>query len=162
MVERLLEFEAFCECALQTAFVDPQTKQPNREFSYTLTDAFTYGFKARMNKPAELIAKHLDRIQTIRMDPGHFTIVHGRGGYFWSVAHPMTLKKATLEKLKEDYDPELGMGDHTFNDLALSRDLLYEYHSRLPGDMYERQYEPACPLPLSPRNAYCAKATPMQ
>ena len=29
-----------------------------------------------------------------------------------------------------EYDPELGMGDRMFNDLALSRDVLREYRSR--------------------------------
>ena len=29
------------------------------------------------------------------------------------------------------YDPEFGQGDHMFNDLALSREILREFHSRL-------------------------------
>ena len=62
MIERLLEFKAFSDRALQTAFIDPKTQEPNRTFSYALTDAFAFGFKARRNKPAELIAKHLDRL----------------------------------------------------------------------------------------------------
>jgi cullin-4 len=30
-----------------------------------------------------------------------------------------------------DYDPEFGMGDHMFNDLALSREILREFHNRI-------------------------------
>ena len=30
-----------------------------------------------------------------------------------------------------EYDPEFGMGDHMFRDLALSRDTMVEYHERI-------------------------------
>ena len=30
------------------------------------------------------------------------------------------------------YDPEFGQGDHMFNDLALSREVLREFHNRIP------------------------------
>ena len=30
-----------------------------------------------------------------------------------------------------EYDPEFGMGDHMFRDLALSRDMMVEYHERI-------------------------------
>lgn len=33
-----------------------------------------------------------------------------------------------------EYDPEFGMGDHMFKDLALSRDRMREYHDRLDED----------------------------
>jgi cullin-4 len=33
-----------------------------------------------------------------------------------------------------EYDPEFGMGDHMFNDLALSRDIMREYHARIADD----------------------------
>jgi cullin-4 len=33
-----------------------------------------------------------------------------------------------------EYDPEFGMGDHMFNDLALSREMMRSYHSRLAPD----------------------------
>ena len=62
MIERLLEFKSFSDKALQTAFIDPKNQEPNQTFSYALTDAFAFGFKARKNKPAELIAKYLDRL----------------------------------------------------------------------------------------------------
>ncbi|KAI5992563.1 Cullin family-domain-containing protein [Pisolithus marmoratus] len=164
MIERLLEFKAFCEGALQTAFVDPQTKQPNREFSYALTDAFAYGFKARKNKPAELIAKHLDRLmrrgqrdtsdvefeQLLDSVLGLYRYTDDkdvfRTFYHRALSRRLLLErsasddfeKAMLKKLKEDYDPEFGMGDHMFTDLALSRDLLYEYRNRLPEGASQR------------------------
>ena len=84
---RLLWFKAFADKLVATCFVDvvspplgaaapqphassstapaapapPPTVQPNREFSYGLIDAFQAGFKARHNKPAEMIAKHMDK-----------------------------------------------------------------------------------------------------
>lgn len=88
MVPRLLEFKAFCDKLVTRAFVDeiapiasaptpsashassssapapappPAATQPNKDFTYALSDAFAAGFKARRNKPAELIAKHMDR-----------------------------------------------------------------------------------------------------
>ncbi|KAI6137208.1 Cullin family-domain-containing protein [Pisolithus sp. B1] len=140
MIERLLEFKVFCEEALQTAFIDPQTNQPNREFSYALTDAFAYGFKARKNKPAELIAKHLDRLMRrgqrdmsdrIQTDKDARRLLLERSA-------SDDFEKAMLKKLKEKYDPEFGMGDHMFNDLALSRDLLHEYRGRLAEGSRQR------------------------
>lgn len=77
MVQRLLEFRAFADKVLHTAFVDQapispaaSTSQhqldlqtvPNQEFTYAMADAFQAGFKSRRNKPAEMIAKYLDKI----------------------------------------------------------------------------------------------------
>jgi cullin 4 len=83
MVDRLLICKAHCDQVVSEAFYNevrvpravpskPSTsaatddgplvqRVPNREFGYALTDAFAEGFKARRNKPAEMIAKHLDR-----------------------------------------------------------------------------------------------------
>lgn len=33
-----------------------------------------------------------------------------------------------------EYDPEFGMGEEMFKDLALSRESISEYHSKLPED----------------------------
>ncbi|KAL4069083.1 Cullin family-domain-containing protein [Scleroderma citrinum] len=160
MIERLLEFKAFSDRALQTAFIDPKTQQPNKDFSYALTDAFALGFKARRNKPAELIAKHLDRLmrrgQRDMSDSDFDALLDSvlglyrytddkdvfRTFYHRALARRLLLErsasddfeKAMLKKLKEMYDPEFGMGDHMFNDLALSRDILREYRNRLPDD----------------------------
>lgn len=88
MVQRLLELKSAADDAIARAFIDdkPETPQattyprptpdtpanskpggastiarvPNRQFVYALSDAFTVGFKARRNKPAEMIAKYLD------------------------------------------------------------------------------------------------------
>ena len=91
MVQRLLDFKAFADDLVQTVFVDPISTPshpsnqptastsairqdnsaerphnkpygvPNRDFSYGLIDAFQAGFKARRNKPAEMIAKQMDK-----------------------------------------------------------------------------------------------------
>lgn len=79
MVERLLKFKAFAEKAAKTAFVDytplsptdgasssknaPQKYKgvPNLDYDYAIRDGFQAGFSKRRNKPAEMIAKYLDR-----------------------------------------------------------------------------------------------------
>lgn len=83
MVDRLLVFKRNCTTVVTKAFYDevpiakvtpskpstsmdaddgPTTERlANREFGYAITDAFAEGFKARRNKPAEMIAKYLDR-----------------------------------------------------------------------------------------------------
>jgi len=78
MVERLLGFKAFAEKAANMAFVDytpssangastssntPQRYKstPNIDYDYAIRDGFQAGFSKRRNKPAEMIAKYLDR-----------------------------------------------------------------------------------------------------
>ena len=78
MVERLLRFKEFAEKAANTAFVDyspsstngastshnaPQQYKatPNVEYDYAIRDGFQAGFSKRRSKPAEMIAKYLDR-----------------------------------------------------------------------------------------------------
>lgn len=56
MVDRLISFKAFGHTTLTTSF------SSSRDFAYALQDAFTTGFKARRIKPAEMIAKHVDRL----------------------------------------------------------------------------------------------------
>jgi cullin-4 len=43
-------------------------------------------------------------------------------------------ERSILKKLKEQYDPEFGMGEEMFKDLALSRESMREYHSKLDED----------------------------
>lgn len=91
MVQLLLDFKVLADSTVSTAFVDnleaPTSKtagssntaaaastsnappsnaassaQINQDFSYALVDAFQTGFKARRNKPAEMIAKYIDKI----------------------------------------------------------------------------------------------------
>jgi cullin 4 len=80
MVPRLLEFKALADKAINFAFVNEEgvpptgsftppvastsdlpVKLPDQDFVYALTDAFGVGFKTRRNKPAEMIAKYLDK-----------------------------------------------------------------------------------------------------
>ena len=79
MVPRLLEFKALADKAMNFAFVcekdvpsvtattpvasisELPVKIPDQGFVYALTDAFAVGFKTRRNKPAEMIAKYLDK-----------------------------------------------------------------------------------------------------
>ncbi|KAF9012551.1 Cullin family-domain-containing protein [Cyathus striatus] len=180
MVPRLLALKAFADKAIAAVFVDekpaaPSTtnnhnnhgaststpcKVPNQEFIYALSDAFTMGFKARRNKPAEMIAKHLDKL--MRKGQGAMSDVEFesmldaalalyrftddkdvfRTFYHRSLAKRLLLEKsasddfeaAMLKKLKEKYDPEFGMGEDMFKDLALSREMMKEYHSKLAED----------------------------
>ncbi|KAG1746967.1 Cullin family-domain-containing protein [Suillus lakei] len=160
MVNRLLEFKSFADTTLKEAFVNPSTKQNNQDFSYGLIDAFTKGFKARRNKPAEQIAKHVDRLmrhgQRSMSDAAFEALLDAalalyrftddkdvfRTFYHRALAKRLLLErsasddfeKAMLKKLKEKYDPEFGMGDHMFNDLALSRDIMREYYARIRDD----------------------------
>ncbi|KNZ75711.1 Cullin-4B [Termitomyces sp. J132] len=165
MVERLLEFKRLADDIITTAFLDEKaslsssaiTTQPNNEFIYALGDAFTTGFKARRNKPAEMIAKYLDRImrkgQGASTDMEFEAILDSalalyrytedkdvfRTFYHRSLAKRLLLQRsasddfevAMLKKLKEQYDPEFGMGEDMFKDLALSRESVKEYHSKL-------------------------------
>ncbi|KAJ8589085.1 Cullin-domain-containing protein [Rhizopogon salebrosus TDB-379] len=160
MVDRLLQFKSFADIVLNEAFLDPSTNQTNQDFAYALIDAFAKGFKARRNKPAELIAKHVDRLmrhgQRGMSDAAFEALLDAalalyrftddkdvfRTFYHRALAKRLLLErsasddfeKAMLKKLKERYDPEFGMGDHMFNDLALSRDVMREYHARIADD----------------------------
>ncbi|KAI6096574.1 hypothetical protein EDD16DRAFT_1672061 [Pisolithus croceorrhizus] len=149
MIERTAGVsKSFVKRHFRPQFIDPQTKQPNREFLLRTYRLLSHtGSRHGRNKPAELIAKHLDRLMRRGqrdmsdvefdqlLDSGHF--------YHRALARRLLLErsasddfeKAMLKKLKEKYDPEFGMGDHMFNDLALSRDLLHEYRGRLAEGM---------------------------
>ncbi|KAF9555850.1 Cullin-4B [Agrocybe pediades] len=192
MVQRLLDFKKLADDAIFTSFLadvvevhttssaDHPTspppapvasasqlppKQPDQQFLYALTDAFTMGFKARRSKPAEMIAKYLDK--AMRKGQGkasdaefqefldralslyRFTDDKDvfRTFYHRSLAKRLLLaksasddfEKAMLKKLKENYDPEFGMGEDMFKDLALSRESMREYHEKLPEDSAGRK-----------------------
>ncbi|KAG6890869.1 hypothetical protein C0992_012005 [Termitomyces sp. T32_za158] len=136
------------------------TTQTNNDFIYALGDAFTLGFKMRRNKPSEMIAKYLDRVmrkgQGASTDAEFEAVLDSalalyrytedkdvfRTFYHRSLAKRLLLQKsasddfeaAMLKKLKEQYDPEFGMGEDMFKDLALSREFVKEYHSKLDVD----------------------------
>ncbi len=85
MVQRLLKTKASADEAISSCFVcekpvankptssiinsstpapstsDKPQKQPDQDFIYALADAFTSAFKKRKSKPAEMIAKYLDK-----------------------------------------------------------------------------------------------------
>ncbi|KAH8101424.1 Cullin-domain-containing protein [Cristinia sonorae] len=176
MVQSLLTFKDFANSLVATTFanthhpppalvkleddtkmiIDPDpTFSPRQEFQYALSDSFRRGFKQRRNKPAEMLAKHVDRAmrkgQQGRKDEEfedeldrvlelyRFTDDKDvfRTFYHKALAKRLLLEKsasddfekAMLKKLKEQYDPEFSMGDHMFNDLALSRDSMREYYT---------------------------------
>ncbi|KAI0033636.1 Cullin [Vararia minispora EC-137] len=151
MIDRLLEFKRVCDAAVEGSF-----RGPLRNYAYALTDGFTAGFLARRRAPAEMLAKHVDRL----MRKGHEGASDEEFGkkldsvlalyrftddkdvfrtfYHRSLSRRLLLgrsasddfEKAVLKKLKEQYDPEFSMGDQMFSDLMLSRDMMREYHDR--------------------------------
>ncbi|TFY64269.1 hypothetical protein EVG20_g6008 [Dentipellis fragilis] len=172
MVDRLLEFKEFVDATRTGAFVNappaslasssaaPVPVVVNKDFRYAQDDAFALGFKARRNKPAEMIAKHVDRLMRkgqrgasdeafeAQLDAAlalyRFTDDKDvfRTFYHRALAKRLLLErsasddfeKAMLKKLKEQYDPDFSMGDQMFTDLALSRESMREYHGKLPKD----------------------------
>ncbi|KAF9527911.1 Cullin family-domain-containing protein [Crepidotus variabilis] len=183
MVDRLLDFKALANEAINTCFlVDtvqvnvtasatntalprPSTSQipaqaPDQTLIYTLTDAFTAGFKTRRSRPAEMLAKYVDKamrkgqgkssdvafMQTLDKVLALYRFTDDkdvfRTFYHRSLAKRLLLEKsasddfekAILKKLKEEYDPEFGLGEEMFKDIALSREAMNTYHARLPPE----------------------------
>ncbi|KAL0950552.1 hypothetical protein HGRIS_007358 [Hohenbuehelia grisea] len=174
MVQRLLDFKAAADTAVKNAFLDVPTAdmastaastsaaaedahKPNQDFVYALERGFRTGFKARRIRPAELIAKYLDKAmrrgQGASTDDTFQALLDSvlalyrftddkdvfRTFYHRSLAKRLLLEKsasddfekAMLAKLKEQYDAEFGMGEEMFKDLALSRDSMRQYHETL-------------------------------
>ncbi|KAH9850620.1 Cullin-domain-containing protein [Lenzites betulinus] len=173
MVTRLLELKAFCDKLLAEAFIDelpplasatqpststkpapaPPPARPNKDVTYALEDAFRAGFKARRNKPAEMLAKHLDRAmrrgQKGKRDEDYAAELDAvlalyrftedkdvfRAFYQRALARRLLLgrsasddfERAVLKKLRDQYDSEFGTSDGMFTDLALSRDLMNDF-----------------------------------
>jgi cullin 4 len=81
MINLLLELKTFVDDVIENAFTDPNPTTPPsskaeskqslkktvtstkllKDFVYAASDAFTAGFATRPSKPAELLARHLDR-----------------------------------------------------------------------------------------------------
>lgn len=83
MVQRLLDFKALADQAVSSCFLCEKNvvvkstsdnidskltsqsqisaKQPDQDFVYAVIDSFAMGFKARRSKPAEMIAKYIDK-----------------------------------------------------------------------------------------------------
>ncbi|KAI0662359.1 Cullin-domain-containing protein [Cubamyces menziesii] len=189
MIPRLLDFKAFTDKLISQAFVDevpplagarstpsqasssktpipaPPTPitHPNQEFRNALRDGFSAGFKTRRNKPAEMIAKHLDKAmrrgqkgkrdedfeaeldEVLALYPFTDEKDVFRAFYQRALAKRLLLgrsasddfERAVLKKLKEKHDPEFGTSDNMFTDLALSRDLMQDFleYKRKKGDI---------------------------
>src|SRR5258708_23795045 len=58
MVERLLELKSNASLTYSFAISSSSCK----DFQYALHDAFSDGFKKRLTKPAEMIARHIDKL----------------------------------------------------------------------------------------------------
>ncbi|KAG6844878.1 hypothetical protein H0H87_002823 [Tephrocybe sp. NHM501043] len=168
MVERLLEFKSLADEVISTTFVDEKASlsssavitSRNPEFIYALGDAFSIGFKARRNKPAEMIAKYIDHAMrkgqnALSQDEYEATLDAAlalyrftddkdvfRTFYHRSLAKRLLLQKSAsdeveasmLKKLREQYDPDFGMGEDMFKDLQLSRDAMRDYHMKLDSN----------------------------
>ncbi|KAJ3547369.1 hypothetical protein NMY22_g1674 [Coprinellus aureogranulatus] len=174
MVPRLLELKSQVENTISKAFLvsdcptaqkgstsTPPKPQSDPNFVNAMNDAFTLGFRARRNKPAEMIARYLH--QQLRKgqkglsDEEFEKVLEAalalyrfsddkdvfRTFYHRSLAKRLLSGSSAsddfeanmLKKLKEKYDPEFGMGEDMFKDLKLSKDLMSAYHSILPpGD----------------------------
>ena len=59
MVERLVAFKSSASAPLSLAVSPPDVA---KDFEYAQHDAFASGFKKRRNKPAEVIARHIDKL----------------------------------------------------------------------------------------------------
>ncbi|KAJ7225886.1 Cullin-4B [Mycena pura] len=188
MVQRLLDCHALARSTIDACFLRepvyvPETqsqasskagstsmvpaKLPKQEFVYALSDAFAMGFKVRRNKPAEMIARHLDKLmrkgQGAMSDVAFNALLERalrlyrftedkdvfRKFYLRALSKRLLLEKsashdfeaAVLKKLKEEYDPEFSMGGEMFSDLDLSRDMMAEYHSKFPYDSEKQKLQ---------------------
>ncbi|KAJ6574719.1 Cullin-4B [Mycena capillaripes] len=187
MVQRLLDCHALADYAIRECFLEEPVhittvesdaatteagstsaiplKQPKQEFLYALSDAFTVGFRSRRKKPAELIARHLDKLmrkgqgamsdaefnELLVLALGLYRFTDDkdvfRTFYLRALGKRLLLEKsashdfenAVLKKLKDEYDPEFSMGGEMFRDLALSREAMVEYHAKLPRDSEGRK-----------------------
>ncbi|KAF5354391.1 hypothetical protein D9758_010797 [Tetrapyrgos nigripes] len=99
----------------------PPTQTPNKDFFYA------QGFKAHRSKPAEMIARYLDK-----------AMQKGQGAQS-TKEYERTLDKAVGEEVvdweecelgcgaENGYDPKFDLGESMFNDLKLLEDLMREY-----------------------------------
>ncbi|KAF5346390.1 hypothetical protein D9758_012739 [Tetrapyrgos nigripes] len=105
----------------------PPTQTPNKDFFYAHTDAFTQGFKARRSKPAEMIARYLDK--AMRKEQGAQSTKEYEGMLDKAVGEEVVdWEECELGCGAENgYNPEFDLGESMFNDLKLSEDLMREY-----------------------------------
>ncbi|TFK28425.1 Cullin-4B [Coprinopsis marcescibilis] len=172
MVTRLLKLKDLCDRNITQAFVQVSSspdasktttsaaavvEKPDQEFIYALSDAFNLGFRARRNKPAEMIAKYLDKqlrkgqkgvadeafeAELDKVLPLYRSTEDKdvfRTFYHRMLAKRLLLGKSAsedvekrmLRELKDKYDPEFGTAEDMFKDLKLSKEMMDEYHSRV-------------------------------
>ncbi|KAF9053924.1 Cullin-4B [Hymenopellis radicata] len=168
MVARLLDFNVLCQRALTDAFADVHPSSTNMtanaKFRQTVHDGFRTGFQKRKNKPAEMIAKYLDKI--MRRGQGDKTdkVFHDmldaalalyrftddkdvfRMFYHRQLARRLLMGRSAsndiememLKKLKTGYDAEFGVGEEMFKDLSLSREMVREWHDKFQPGSPER------------------------
>ena len=164
MVTRLLDFNQICQHALSNCFVDVDPASTrlvtNAKFNQAVEEGFRAGFLRRQNKPAEMIAKYLDKTMRKGQKGATDVVFHGlldaalalyrftndkdvfRTFYHHRLAKRILtdrsasndIEQEMLKKLKNDYDAEFSVGEDMFKDLALSRDMMLEWHATLPAD----------------------------
>ncbi|KAK7047188.1 hypothetical protein VNI00_006854 [Paramarasmius palmivorus] len=174
MVEHLLESKNLAETVMKTSFLTenlsqastaaststPVPKRPDPDFIHALNDAFASGFKARRKKPAEAIAKHLDKLlrkgQGSTSDAEYEALLDSvlslyrysddkdvfRTFYHRQLAKRLLLgrsasdaiEKDMLKKLRDNYDAEFDQAQNMFTDLELAKEMMEDYHSKLPPD----------------------------
>ena len=173
MVPRLLEFKSFIDECLKVAFED------NKQFKHAVADSFLSGFKQRRIKPAEMIAKTLDRemrrgqkgesddeysqrldkilsLYSYTQDKDVFRTFYHRAlakRLLTQRSASDDFERTVLKKLKDNYDPEFNMGDPMFRDLALSRDLIQDFNERSTssGRIFSAMVLEAASWPFSTR-----------
>ncbi|KAF9257283.1 Cullin-4B [Marasmius fiardii PR-910] len=175
MVESLLTAKALADDLINTVFLvaseaqpPPESpsasnsivKKPDQDFVHALNDAFTLGFRARRMKPAEALAKHLDKI--LRKGQGTMTDAEFwdsltkvlelyrytddkdvfRRFYHRQLAKRLLMQRSAsdafekkmLKTLRDHYDSEFDDAQNMFTDMDLAREMMADYHSKLRDD----------------------------
>lgn len=176
MVPNLLSLKELADITISEAFVDEVVSTaastsalvstiPNMDFVHALGDAFANGFKARRNKPAEMIAKFIDKLmrkgQGTSSDSEFEALLKATLGlyrytddkdvfrtfYHRQLAKRLLLdksasidfEKSMLKNMKDNYDPEIGMATDMFKDLTLSHELMNEHQGKRRHDQDRRK-----------------------
>ncbi|KAF9258067.1 Cullin-domain-containing protein, partial [Marasmius fiardii PR-910] len=175
MVESLLTAKALAEDLINTVFLvvseaqpPPESpsasnsivKKPDQDFVHALNDAFTLVFRARRMKPAEALAKHLDKV--LRKGQGTMTDAEFwdsltkvlelyrytddkdvfRRFYHRQLAKRLLMQRSAsdafekkmLKTLRDHYDSEFDDAQNMFTDMDLAREMMADYHSKLRDD----------------------------
>ncbi|KAF8329112.1 Cullin family-domain-containing protein [Cantharellus anzutake] len=162
MIHSLISLKDFIDGVVKTCFVS-RTRQADvgplpldsDDFIHAVRDAFTVAVGTRKNKPAELMAKHLDGILRqgqkgmsdcdFQKQVDEVMALHAftpdrdvfRTFYMRALAKRVILRRSAsddfekqlLAKLANSYDREFEKGQQMFNDLELSRNLQADFHA---------------------------------